>query len=131
MAIPIRVLIVDDSEADAILVAIELRFAGYDVSYHRVYTPADMTAELRDHRWDVVISDHSMPQFTGFEALKLLQETGLHIPFILVSGSTDEDVATKAKNAGAWDYISKDSLARLVPTIQEILAEVGRDESKG
>jgi signal transduction histidine kinase len=122
MPVPLRVLLVEDSEDDAVLIARELRRGDYAPAIQRVETEAAMRAALADP-WDVVISDHSLPQFSGPAALTLLRATGLDIPFIVVSGAIGEEVAVAAMKAGAHDYLMKDNLARLVPAIQRELRE--------
>ncbi|MGD9100685.1 MAG: GAF domain-containing protein, partial [Anaerolineae bacterium] len=119
----LRALIVEDLEDDAILVARELRHGDYDLIFERVDTPQAMQAALAGQAWDVVIADYSMPHFSGLAALELLQESGLDLPFIIVSGAIGEDVAVEAMKAGAHDYLMKDNLARLVPAVQRELEE--------
>ena len=83
---PLRVLIVEDSENDALLLLRELKRAGYEPVHERVYTALDMNTALEKQYWDVIISDFVMPQFSGLEALKLVQGKRLDIPFIITSG---------------------------------------------
>lgn len=124
MGTPLRVLIVEDSEDDAILLLRELRRGGCDPIFERVDTPAAMTNALDKQTWDIVIADYSMPHFSAPEALKLMQKSGLDLPFIIVSGKIGEDTAVAAMKAGAHDYIMKNNLARLVPVINRELQEV-------
>jgi signal transduction histidine kinase/CheY-like chemotaxis protein len=119
----LRALIVEDLEDDAILVARELQRGNYDLIFERVDTPQAMQAALAGQAWDVVIADYSMPYFSGLAALELLQESGLDLPFIIVSGAIGEDVAVEAMKAGAHDYLMKDNLTRLVPAVQRELEE--------
>ncbi|MGH7538089.1 MAG: response regulator [Gemmatimonadales bacterium] len=123
MGVPLRVLLVEDSEDDALLIVRQLRGAGYEVAHERVDTPATMQAALTRQTWDLVISDYSMPRFSGTAALMLLQERGVDVPFIFVSGTIGEDVAVAAMKAGASDYVLKDKLKRLVPAIERELKE--------
>lgn len=123
MGTPIRVLIVEDSEDDTLLLVRELRRGGYDPCFERVDRPDAMRDALQDRRWDVVLTDHNMPSFDSGDALSLLQESRLDIPFVIVSGSIGEDYAVAAMKAGAHDYIMKDNLARLVPAVQRELRE--------
>src|SRR5262245_57120706 len=122
MPVPLRVLLVEDSEDDAVLIARELRRGEYAPSILRVETAAAMRAALAEP-WDVVISDYSLPQFSGPTALTLLRAAGLDTPFIVVSGAIGEEVAVAAMKAGAHDYLMKGNLARLVPAIQRELRE--------
>ncbi len=132
MGTPLRVLIVEDSEDDALLVLRELRRGGYDPTHERVDTAAALAAALDRQAWDVVISDYSMPQFTGPAALALLKERGLDLPFMIVSGTIGEETAVAAMKAGAHDYLMKNSLQRLVPAVQRELreAEVRRERRR-
>lgn len=123
MSIPLRMLLVEDSEDDAVLLLRELRRGGYKPVYERVDTPVNMLAALSEERWELIICDHSMPDFSAPAALKLLQEKELDIPFIIVSASIGEDIAVAAMKAGAHDYIMKGNLARLVPAVKRELRE--------
>ena len=120
---PLRVLIVEDSEDDAQLLLRQLQRGGYDPRHERVETPRAMRAALGRQTWDVVLSDYSMPQFSGPAALELLQETGLDLPFIIVSGQIGEETAVEAMRAGAHDYLLKDRLARLAAAVERELHE--------
>src|SRR3984885_16337197 len=84
-----------------------------------------MKTALEQQAWDIVISDYEMPGFGGFEALQVLQQSGLDLPFILVSAVVSEETAVLAMKAGAHDYIMKRKLARLVPAIERELREAG------
>ncbi len=123
MTIPLRTLIVEDSEADAELLLRELRRGGYAPEFERVDTPEGLDAALTRQSWDLIVSDNAMPRLNGLQALKLIQEKGLDIPFILVSGSIGEDVAVAAMKAGAHDYLMKSNIARLLPAIARELRE--------
>jgi PAS domain S-box-containing protein len=126
----LRILIVEDSEEDALLLLRELRRA-YDPEFERVATAAQMREALEQKYWDVIISDFSMPGFDGLDALRLLQQTRLDIPFIIVSGAIGEDIAVHAMKAGANDYVMKGKLARLLPAIERELREAeGRRERR-
>ena len=129
MTKPLRALIVEDSEDDTELLLRELRRGGYDPFHARVDAPEAMRAELAAKAWDIVFSDFTMPNFNAFDALALLHQTGLDIPFIIVSGTIGEDRAVMAMKAGAHDYILKGNLKRLVPAVERELkeAEVRRE----
>ena len=130
MAIPLRVLILEDRPADAELMVHELRRAGFEPVWERVETEADYLAHL-DPALDIILADYSLPQFDGLRALHLLQERGLDIPFIIVSGAIGEDVAVAAMREGADDYLLKDRLARLGPAVAHALEEKRlRDEKQ-
>ena len=117
----LHVLIVEDSENDLKLLLEELRQRGYEAVYERVQNSAELTAALNRHAWDVVLSDYVLPQFSGPEALKLLREKGLDVPFIAISGKYGEEAAVDMMKAGANDYIVKTNLSRLVPAIEREL----------
>jgi signal transduction histidine kinase len=123
VATPLRLLLVEDSADDAEILLLELRRAGYDPASERVQTAAALSAALARGEWDLVISDHGLPGFSAPEALTLLQESGLDVPFIIVSGAIGEETAVQAMRAGARDYIMKDNLARLGPAIVRELRE--------
>src|SRR2546423_14571998 len=110
---PLQVLLVEDSDDDAILLLPQLKRGGYEVVHSRVESAAQVNDALAQEPWDVVISDYAMPGFSGLDALRMVQEHGLDIPFILVSGQIGEDMAVAAMKAGAHDYLMKDKLARL------------------
>ncbi|MFI7542093.1 response regulator [Actinoplanes sp. NPDC049599] len=119
----IRLLLIEDSEDDAVLVVDRLRRAGLRVDYERVETADAMRAALRLRSPDVVISDNGMPAFDAGAALRLLRDTGLDVPFIVVSGQIGEESATALMRAGAQDFVLKDKLARLGPAVQRELRE--------
>ena len=130
MGAPLRVLLVEDSEDDTLLLVRSLRRGGYDPIWERVDTAAAMEAALDGRGWDLVISDHGMPAFDSLAALALLRRKGfVDLPFIIVSGQIGEDAAVAAMRAGAHDYLMKDNLARLNSAIERELreAEVRRE----
>lgn len=123
MSEPLRLLQVEDSEGDAAIIVRLLERAGYDVTWQRVESEAEMRATLTEAEWDLIISDYSMPQFDAPAALAVLKDSGLDLPFIVVSGNIGEDLAVNMMRAGAQDYLLKDKLARLAPAVQRELAE--------
>lgn len=133
MSVPLRVLLVEDSEDDALLLLRVLRRGGYDPIYERVDTATGMAAALDGREWDVVISDHSMPTFSSTAALEMLRDRDIvDLPFIIVSGKIGEDTAVASMKAGANDYLMKDNLARLNTAIERELrdAETRRERSR-
>jgi PAS domain S-box-containing protein len=120
---PLRVLIVEDSEFDAVVLVNTLRKGGYEPAYRRVDTREAMAVALAERTWDVILSDFMMPRFSMAEALQLVQESGLDIPFIIVSGGIGEDTAIGAMKAGAHDYMMKGNLARLAPAVTREIRE--------
>jgi len=130
MATPLNILIAEDSPADAELMMAQLRHDGYDPQWRRVETEADFLAELKKTP-DIVLSDYAMPQFSGLRAAQLTQESGLNIPFILISGTVGEDAAVEAMKCGATDYLLKDRIIRLGSAVQRALEQKRlRDEHK-
>ncbi|NJN95096.1 MAG: PAS domain S-box protein [Anaerolineales bacterium] len=131
MSNQLQVLIVEDSESDAAMIVRILSKAGYDVQIERVEDAKQMQAALAGQPWDVVISDYSLPQFDAPTALAVLQQSGLDIPFIVVSGTVGEEVAVKMMKAGAHDYLMKDNLIRLAPAVaREIREAQSRQERR-
>lgn len=120
---PIRVLIVEDSEDDALLLVRELKRSGYEPEYARVEARENLGQALRERNWDIIVSDYYMPGFSGIDAFQVLQESGLDIPFIIVSGKIGEETAVEAMRTGVQDYIMKDNLRRLIPAVQRELQE--------
>ncbi len=123
MTEPVRILLVEDVERDAELALHELKRAGLVFQSRRVETESDFRRELRDFKPDVVVSDFSLPRFSGRAALAIAREAAGEIPFIFVSGTIGEDVAVEAMKAGANDYVMKINLTRLGPAIQRELRE--------
>ncbi|MBX3159126.1 MAG: response regulator [Deltaproteobacteria bacterium] len=122
MTIPLRALIVEDVEADARLLLRELRRGGFEVAFERVETPERLVQALA-LPWDIVISDFSMPRLSAPRALELVKERDLDLPFIIVSGTVDEETAVEAMRAGANDFIAKGKFARLIPAVQRELRD--------
>ena len=123
MTTRLSVLLAEDSEDDALLLERELRQGGFEPSIERVDTPKAMTARLDAGDWDIVLADYSMPKFNALEALAIVQDRGIDLPFIIVSGTIGEETAVAAMKAGAHDYLMKDNLARLVPAVSRELRD--------
>jgi PAS domain S-box-containing protein len=126
---PIKILLVEDSEDDAILLIREVSKGGYTPVYHRIENAEQMAAALQEDHWDLVITDYSLPTFSGIDALEMLGQQDKYIPAIMVSGKMGEEAAVEAMRAGASDYIIKGNYARLVPAIDRELrdAEIRRE----
>ncbi len=118
----LRILILEDRPSDAELMLREVRRAGYEPEWTRVETEADYLAML-DQSWEIILADYNLPRFTGLRALELLNARGLDIPLVIVSGTIGEDKAVAAMKAGARDYVMKDKLAKLGPTIERELRD--------
>jgi diguanylate cyclase (GGDEF)-like protein len=123
LSIPLRALIVEDSADDAELLARELRRSGYDVTYERVFDSDSLDHALTKPPWDIVFSDHSMPQFGSGAALQMVRGRDADVPFVIVSGTMGEDVAVDAMRAGANDYLVKGRLARLPAIVDRELRQ--------
>ena len=121
---PLNVLIVEDSEVDAIVLLSLLRSGGYEPEFRRVASAEGLSTALREQKWDVVLSDHLMPHFSSEEALKLVRAADPDVPFLIVSGAIGDEVAVAAMKAGAQDYLMKTNLARLVAAVERELVDV-------
>ncbi|MFC4161337.1 putative bifunctional diguanylate cyclase/phosphodiesterase [Chitinimonas lacunae] len=126
----LRVLVVDDSEDDALLDVLALRRQGYDVQYIRVDTPEAMAEALQRNSWDLVLSDYSMPQFSAMDALRCFRESGLIIPFIVVTGTIGEESAVAMMKAGVNDFVLKTHLKRLPGVVERELREADNRRAK-
>ncbi|MFV1993169.1 MAG: diguanylate cyclase domain-containing protein, partial [Acidiferrobacterales bacterium] len=120
----IRILVVEDSEDDMILLLRELHRGGFAPRCKRVETQKSMVDALISEPWDLVLTDHNMPGFNSTAAIEVMRELELDTPVIIVSGSIGEEIAVAAMKTGAHDYIMKDNMARLVPAIERELREV-------
>src|SRR2546430_3814317 len=119
---PLRLLILEDRPEDAELALRELRRAGFDPSWRRVDDEAGFKANL-DPELDLILADYHQPQFDALRGLKLMQEAGLEIPFVIVSGAVGDDLAVAAVRQGAMDYVLKDRLRRLGKAGQNALRQ--------
>jgi signal transduction histidine kinase len=124
MSALLRLLHVEDNPSDADLCVRLLIKGGYALQHHRVETKEDLSAALTRQPWDVIISDYRLPRFSAPEALAMLQQSGLDIPFIVVSGTIGEDVAVSMMKAGVQDYLMKANLLRLSSAVARVLSDV-------
>ena len=126
---PLRVLMIEDDEDDALLVTLELKRGGYAPHVHRV-DASDALAEALRETWDVVVSDYSLPRLNGLDALRAVRQVNPELPFILVSGTIGEERAVEALKSGAGDFVTKQNLSRLVPAIEREIrdAQVRREK---
>src|SRR2546423_6234253 len=129
---PLRLLILEDRPEDADLALRQLRRAGFDPTWRRVEDEEGFKANL-DPELDLIIADYHQPQFDALRGLKLMQEAGLEIPFVLVSGAVGEDMAVAAVRLGAVDYVLKDRLGRLGTAVENALeqAKLRRRQQEG
>src|SRR5260370_3514757 len=128
----LRVLLVEDNPNDAELVLRALRGAGFAPDWQRVDTEEEFSRRL-DPNIDIVLSDYVMPEFSGPRALELLNERGLGLPFIIISGPIFEETSVQAMRSGAADYLLKDRLGRLGEAVKHDLEQKrlrhGREEA--
>jgi signal transduction histidine kinase len=119
----IRVLLVEDSELDAELVVDEITNDGFAIESRRVENESEFFSALVEFAPDVVISDLSMPNFSGYRALEIARERVPDTPFLFVSGTMGEEKAVEAVRRGATDYVLKNNLARLAASFRRALRE--------
>ena len=141
MSRPLKVIHIEDSDADALLLQAELESNGFEITISRAQTEKEYLQLLQDPDWDLILSECSLPRFSAREALARLNDYGLDIPFIAIAGNIEEETAVGLLKSGADDLISKDRFARLAPAITRSLddarerrsrqkAEFQRDESE-
>lgn len=126
----LRVLVVDDSEDDALLSILALRRQGYEVDFMRVELPETMRAALLEREWDLILSDYSMPQFSAHRALEVYRASNCVLPFIVVTGTIGEESAVAMMKAGVNDFILKTHLKRLPSVVERELRESGNRRAK-
>jgi diguanylate cyclase (GGDEF)-like protein/PAS domain S-box-containing protein len=117
------VVVVDDSDDDAELIARELRRGGWQPEYRRVDKQRDLEHTLRHDPWDLVVADYSLPQLDAFATLRIVREIAPDLPCIVVSGRTGEEAAVETMQRGAQDYVVKHRLARLGPVVERALRD--------
>jgi signal transduction histidine kinase len=120
---PLRVLLIEDDANDAELICLALQRGGYRALARRVETAAELRAALTEQAWDVILSDYTLPTFSGPEAHRIVREVGCDLPFLIVSGTVGEEVAVDAMRAGVHDFLLKGHLGRLVAAIERELRE--------
>jgi signal transduction histidine kinase len=120
---PLKILVLEDVQDDVGLIERELRKGGLSFETTRVDNKLEFIQALRQYQADVILSDHSLPQFNSFEALKLCRRSGVTIPFILVTGSVSEEFAVTCLKEGADDYVLKSNLIRLPNAITNSLKQ--------
>ncbi len=120
---PLRVLLVEDDPKDAELICLALQRGGYEPRSRCVETADALRSALADQRWDLVLSDYSLPRFSGTDALTIVRDSGLDLPFLIVSGPMGEEVAVEAMRAGVHDCLLKEHLERLVAAVEREMRE--------
>ncbi|HWB43068.1 MAG TPA: PAS domain S-box protein, partial [Gemmatimonadales bacterium] len=121
---PLRILILEDVPMDAELVEYELERARIPFAARRVDTRESFLREIGEFAPDLILSDYTLPRFDGMAALSLARELAPSVPFLIVTGSVNEETAVGCMKAGATDYLLKSNLARIGPAIEGALARV-------
>ena len=121
MSVPIKVLIVEDSEDDTEFLLRELRHGDYAPEHMRVDSPRTLREALKSNEWDIILSDYYMPGFSALTALQIVHDLNVNVPFVVITGATGEDIAVEAMRAGAQDYLLKHNLRRLVSVVRREL----------
>lgn len=122
MNTPLRVLMVEDSENDALIIQHALKSGGLAATFLRVETGPELRAALAAQPWDIILSDYYLPTFSAEGTLSAVRDSGLDIPVIVISGTVGEDVAVDTLRLGADDYLLKQKLKRLVPAVTRALS---------
>lgn len=125
-----KILIVEDSADDALLIQLHLRRVAPEAMFERVDDEASMTRALNASEWDLVICDHSLPRFDSGRAMELLRRCGQDIPLVIFSGQMENELAINAMNSGAQDYVPKHEPSRLLPVVERELRNVGMRRAK-
>ncbi len=120
---PLRLLLIEDLEEDAVLLLAEIESGGFDVSHARVDSLSGLLDALTTAQWDLVISDYTLPQLDAMAAMHLIRQHDPDLPVIITSGNIGEEIAVNAMRAGACDYLMKNNLSRLTPAIDRELSE--------
>ncbi|MHB8071119.1 MAG: response regulator [Candidatus Cryosericum sp.] len=123
-ALILHAIVIEDNEDDAVLMVREVQKYGYDVQWQRIQTPAEFRAALADASLEIILADYTLPQFSAPDALAILKESGLDIPFLVISGTIGEDVAVALVKSGANDYVMKKNMRRLGQVVDRELREV-------
>lgn len=123
MTAPLHLLIVEDVEDDVLMILRELRRGGFDPVHGMVSSAHEMRQALASRSWDIIISDYSLPAFSGLAALEIAREVAPDLPVIIVSGAIGEETAVALMKAGAQDYVMKSALGRLVPAVERELKD--------
>src|SRR5690606_37920025 len=113
-----RVLIIDDSEDDALLILRELSRHNIDMQHQRVDTPDETLKSLKSNSWDIVLCDYSLPLFGARDVLNMIAIERIDAPCVVVTGSLGEETAADLMRFGARDYVLKGNLVRLWPAVQ-------------
>ncbi len=127
---PLKILILEDNADDADLLILELKDSGFEVEWQRVDSRQGFLSSL-NFDLDIIFADYMLPQFNALEALKLLKEHGYDVPFIVVTGNINQEIAAACMRQGAADYLLKDRLSRLGEATRQALAQHDSRRGKG
>lgn len=131
MSDKLHILILEDMTTDAELMEDELKQGGFNFLAKRVASRSAFIKELEEFLPDLILADYSLPSFDGRTALKIFVDKSIDIPFIFVSGALGEELAIELLKKGATDYVLKNKLSRLVPSVKRALNELAeRNERK-
>ncbi|MEA3443567.1 MAG: response regulator, partial [Bacteroidota bacterium] len=117
----LRILIVEDIEQDVELILYQLRKEEINFVHSHAKNKSEYIKSLNSFNADIILSDYNMPSFTGIDALQIAKENFSEIPFIIVTGSINEEIAVDCIKQGAWDYVIKEHIVRLVPALKNAL----------
>lgn len=128
MSTPLRALFIEDSLDDYIIMTHHLEKSGFELHTKRVYDLNELKDNLHDQEWDVVIADYMIPGLDAVEVFKAVKNTGLNLPFIVVSGQVQDDKAAEVMLGGAHDFVAKGNLSRLIPVIHREMKDARERE---
>jgi CheY-like chemotaxis protein len=117
----LRILLLEDNNADVELIAHELKSSGLDFQLERIQSETDLRREIERANPDLILSDHGLPSFDGFRALEIVRNINPELPFIFVSGSNNQGMVSRMHEEGATDYVFKKDLHDLSPAVREAL----------
>jgi len=126
----LKIIVLEDNDADAEIIQRLLKKNGYNFESEVMMDREAYLQALNEFKPDLILSDNEMPQFSALEALQILQQHSLHIPFIMVTGAVSEEFAAGIIKAGADDYLLKDRLTRLPAAIEAALKQKRTEKEK-
>jgi|GEM_PF-5262570 len=115
----LNILHVEDNQDDAVLIRRELFKFDLEIYYKLVDDAQSLTASLKEKKWDIVICDFTLPSFSGLDALKIIRDYDFELPVIFVSSTMDDHIVSLVLNEGAFDYVGKNNLVKLIPAIRQ------------
>ena len=121
MKCSIKILFIDDSMNDILLMVHEIKKNGFNIEWKKVERESEMTIELENSKWDLIIIDYNIPNLNGISALKILKKKNLNVPIIMVSGMAENGKAAEAIKTGAKDYVIKGNYTQLVEVVKKYI----------